>query len=364
MGSVAALLFVIGALVALAALFALWIQVVRRIYRLNRPRAAAIRVRAEDGWELTMFHRAPAVRRFEEPILLCHGLAANHRNLDLEPPFSLALYLADAGFECFAVDWRGTGRSQGAPKGRRPTDYCVDDHILKDAPAFIAEALKRTGAARALWVGHSLGGLIGYGVAQGPQRDSLAGLVTLGSPAFFRYQKHLRHMMRLGRTLAWPFSLRQRVFSVATAPFLGHVTLPLSDIIFNPKHIPPKEQRKIYAQVITSISHKVLVQFTDWMNHDAFRSFDGAIDYREGMKQIRAPLLVAGGASDRLAPREVITAAYEQAGSEDKTLMIFGTQNGDALDYGHGDLIFGVGAPREVYPRIRAWLEARATRTA
>src|SRR5688572_25084897 len=153
MGSLAPILYSVLALILLAGLFALWIRVVRRVYRLNRPRATAIRVHASDGWELTMFHRAPAVRRFEEPILLCHGLAANHRNLDLEPPYSIALYLAEAGFECFAVDWRGTGRSQGAPKGRRASDYCVDDHIQQDAPAFLQEVLRRTGAKKAFWVG-------------------------------------------------------------------------------------------------------------------------------------------------------------------------------------------------------------------
>ncbi len=31
------------------------------------------------------------------------------------------------------------------------------------------------------------------------------------------------------------------------------------------------------------------------------------------------------------------------------------------MDYGHGDLMFGTGAPAEIYPIIRTWLEARAT---
>jgi hypothetical protein len=31
------------------------------------------------------------------------------------------------------------------------------------------------------------------------------------------------------------------------------------------------------------------------------------------------------------------------------------------MDYGHGDLLFGRGAPKEVYPLLRDWLERRAT---
>ncbi|MBX5482452.1 MAG: alpha/beta fold hydrolase [Myxococcaceae bacterium] len=362
MGSASPLLPAIATFIALAALLWLWIQAVRRVYRLNRPRAERIAVTAKDGWSLTAFRRAPATRRFEEPVLLCHGLAANHRNMDLEPPLSLAMYLAEQGFDCYSVDWRGTGRSRGAPKGRRSSDYSVDDHILLDGPAFLNEVLRRTGAQRAFWVGHSLGGLVGYGVAQGPEAAHLAGLVTLGSPAFFRYQPYMHRLLRVARTLAWPWALHQRVFSLLTAPFLGHVTLPLTEVVFNPEHIPPTAQRKIYAQVVSSVGRKVLLQFSDWLDHDAFRSFDRSVDYRAGMARIRIPVLVAGGSSDRLAPPDVVTAAYEVLGSPDKTLMIFGRDNGDRLDYGHGDLIFGLGAPTEVFPRIRDWLAARATR--
>jgi hypothetical protein len=47
--------------------------------------------------------------------------------------------------------------------------------------------------------------------------------------------------------------------------------------------------------------------------------------------------------------------------SEDKTVMLFGRENGDTLDYGHGDLIFGENAPLEVYPRILRWVSERAS---
>ncbi len=73
-------------------------------------------------------------------------------------------------------------------------------------------------------------------------------------------------------------------------------------------------------------------------------------------------MLVIGGSRDRLAPPSCVRSQFEQLGSRDKTLMIFGPENGDRMDYGHGDLIFGEGAPREIYPAILRWLEARATR--
>ena len=41
--------------------------------------------------------------------------------------------------------------------------------------------------------------------------------------------------------------------------------------------------------------------------------------------------------------------------------MLFGRENGDTLDYGHGDLLFGENAPLEVYPRILRWVSDRAS---
>jgi len=98
--------------------------------------------------------------------------------------------------------------------------------------------------------------------------------------------------------------------------------------------------------------------------NDAFRSMDGSVDYREGIRRLRLPLLVSGGSQDRLAPPPVLQAQYDLAGSEDKTLVIFGRDRGDREDYGHADLVYGQGAPAEVYPLIRRWLEEHATRSA
>jgi pimeloyl-ACP methyl ester carboxylesterase len=114
--------------------------------------------------------------------------------------------------------------------------------------------------------------------------------------------------------------------------------------------------------MMSSISRGVLTQFDDWITNDAFRSADRTIDYRAGLPSLTLPVLVMGGSRDRLAPPECLRAQFEVVGSPDKTLIVLGPENGDAMDYGHGDLIFGSGAPSEAYPRILRWLEARATR--
>jgi pimeloyl-ACP methyl ester carboxylesterase len=261
------------------------------------------------------------------------------------------------------VEWRGTGASRVPPPGASRWNFSVDDHIDKDAPAVVEEALRAAAAPQAFWLGHSLGGLIGYAAAQGPLvGGQLRGLLALGSPAFFNYDRLLQHGIRVGLQFAYPHAFRQRLLSISMAPWLGYVTLPMSDVMVNPKHIPPPIQRKVYANVMSSVSRKVMLQFQDWIAHDAFRSFDGKRDYRAGLPRVQVPALVMGGSKDKLSPPVCIRSQYELLGSEDKTLMIFGPENGDGLDYGHGDLLFGSGAPKEVYPRIAAWMESRATR--
>jgi pimeloyl-ACP methyl ester carboxylesterase len=310
---------------------------------------------------LAIHERRAAHRRFEEPVLLCHGLAANRCTFDFEPPYSLAHVLTEAGFDCFCMEWRGIGASRSPPRGRRWPSTTVDEIVTCDAPAAIELALARTGARRVFWIGHSMGGLVGYVAAQGPHGAKLAGLVALGSPVFFRPDPLLRRLLLLGAWFSWPRAFRNEWLSATLAPFLGHVALPLSDLLMNPRHILPPVQRKVYANMMSSMGRQMLVQLHDWSTHDTFRSRDGATDWRAGLARLTLPVLVMGGSMDRLAPPENLRAQYALVGSPDKCLHVFGCERGDKMNYGHGDLLFGTGAPIEVYPEIRAWLSARAT---
>src|SRR5215471_19732440 len=154
-----ALLAVALLLVVLAA----YLAAVRALYRLRCPPPELEWVTTPDGTRLAVHHRRPAVRRFAEPVLLCHGLAANHVNFDFDPPYSLAHVFAAAGFEVFTVDWRGAGASRARRWWQRYL-FDADDLIAQDAPALLAHALARAAAPRAFWVGHSLGALVGYAV--------------------------------------------------------------------------------------------------------------------------------------------------------------------------------------------------------
>jgi pimeloyl-ACP methyl ester carboxylesterase len=351
-----ALLAVALLLVVLAA----YLVAVRAHYRLRSPRPELEWVITPDGTRLAVHRRRPPVRRFVEPVLLCHGLAANHVNFDFDPPHSLAHVLAATGFEVFSVDFRGAGASR-APRVWKKFLYDADDLIAQDGPALLAHVLERTGAPRAFWVGHSLGALVGYGVLGGPHGGRIGGMCAIGAPVYFRHTGWVVRMARLALWMAWPLAFRERLVSIGLAPFLGRVTLPLTEILLNPKAIAPKVLRKMYCNLVSSMGYRLLRQLDDWGRNDVFRSRDGKVDYRERLRAVTTPVLVLGGSQDALATPQAVLGQAELLASGDKTVMLFGRENGDTLDYGHGDLLFGENAPVEVYPRIVRWVSDRAS---
>src|SRR5687767_7035056 len=112
-------LILLAVLAVVLAALGTWVYLrsVRHLYRLRHDRPERKTVRCGDGWELSIYHRPSTHRRYREPLLLCHGLAANHYNWDFDPPYSPARVFAEAGFECYSVDWRGTLGSMRAPAG-------------------------------------------------------------------------------------------------------------------------------------------------------------------------------------------------------------------------------------------------------
>ena len=90
--------WLLAGVLLMGAVNVLWLVLVRWWYRLRAPPPERLTTRCQDGWELSVYLRRAPTRRFEEPVLLCHGLAANRYTFDFEPPYSLSHVLAEAGF--------------------------------------------------------------------------------------------------------------------------------------------------------------------------------------------------------------------------------------------------------------------------
>ncbi|MDT0632003.1 alpha/beta hydrolase [Rubrivirga sp. S365] len=102
-----------------------------------------------------------------EPVVLGHGYLMTSALWDRQ-----AEALAEAGYRAVRLDWRGQGRSEVTAGGYDPWGLAADALALAD----------RLGLERFHWVGHSMGGYVGYRLAlRAPRR--VASLVQIGTAA-------------------------------------------------------------------------------------------------------------------------------------------------------------------------------------
>lgn len=344
--------------IVLAGAVLLWVGFVRQRHSLASSAHGATRleVQTADGWVIHAYHRAPRVRLFEEPVVLCHGFANDFSFLEFLPPQNVAQFLTNLGFDTYSIDHRGDRSS-------RPPDWFVDatfdDLVQYDIPAILKTVVAHSKRERVLWVGHSLGGLLG--LVSAAVNPTIAAICTIGSPFFFRMKTLLR-VLRVGQWLS-PGGL-------FPLDFMGGVLAPLAGLVkadklgaltANVRNIDLKSQTALLANGTSPLWRGVLRQLEDWARHDAFRSVDGTIDYRAQARALQIPVLVVAGTVDQLAPLSMSREYYETLTTSDKVFVGCGREYGHVEDYGHGDLIIGRLAHREVYPVIGDWLMQHAT---
>ena len=114
----------------------------------------------EDGWRIALHVYEPSGGKARRhPVVLCHGLAANHMAFDAHADTSLARHLASRGYVAIAVDLRGHGHSERPTRdGERRFGWSFDEYLQFDVPAAIAYAKRTSGASTVHWIGHSMAG--------------------------------------------------------------------------------------------------------------------------------------------------------------------------------------------------------------
>ena len=322
------------------------------VYRLHPAHDELRFARTQDGWRVAVSRRVPRGQPRFPPVLLCHGLSVNRASLDFGiPRYSLALALANAGFDAFALDLRG----HGASRRGSPHAWSFDTYLSQDIPAAIEEVRAATGADRVLWVGHSQGALLGL-VAAGMYPARIGGVVALAPPTHFHAHEALRKLL--------PYAFLatgrgHRFLARAATPIAGWFHPGLAQFAWNTRNIDRRVYRQVLANVVEDVPAQVLKQFLEWMRRDRFTSLDGLTDYRAGLSGARQPALFVSGAVDLLAPPAAVRAGYELWSGE-KEYWNAGRDAGLSTDYGHSDLIFGRSAPDEIFPRVVTWLAAHS----
>jgi pimeloyl-ACP methyl ester carboxylesterase len=319
------------------------------------------RVRTGDGVHVQLHRFRPrAEHAHGEPVILVHGLGANHRNLALDDTYGVAQVLAGQGYDCWALDLRGCGASD-VP--REPWNF--DHHARLDVPAALDHILARTGFDRLHWIGHSMGGMLFYAVAgAGGQGPRIASAVTLGSPVRFfrsrgfealalRQRNRLSHLVRRldGRPL-----LRWAI------PLLVFVPRRLLELQINIEQADRRVLRSASTTAVSPVGVRLLLHFADWIVNRRWTSEDQRTDYRASIAEITTPTLVVAGSLDRLCPPWMVKLAFDLLPGGDNQFLEAGPVSGLRAGYSHIDLVFGRNAPAEIFPRIVGWLGNHSAR--
>jgi pimeloyl-ACP methyl ester carboxylesterase len=333
-------------------------------YREPLPKEAEVHhPRTPDGWELVMVRYAAQPEAKGRPVLLCHGINANGRNMDLDAKHSIARWFAAHGREAWTISMRRAGTYYGPDGGTTPLpkpENGFDELVDQDLTTAVAYVRKVTGAPLIDYVGHSLGGMVGYGYL-GRGGEGIGAVAILGSP------------MRLD--LGGPADML--VVNVAGMlnpnwwiPIKGAspMAIPMNDLIkdnlqelllFNPENTSQETMKKLAMEGAEDVSVELLQQLAGMIKTGSLMSRDGTRDYRAALAGVTAPVLVVAGKRDRMANVPAVKAGYRALGGP-KEWKLVGVENGAHADYAHMDLVLGDRADTEVWPAVLDFFERHA----
>jgi alpha-beta hydrolase superfamily lysophospholipase len=314
----------------------------------------------DDGWRIALHrYRARADTPRRHPVVLCHGLAANHLGFDLAPEVSLARRLAAIGFDVFALDLRGHGASDRATlRGPHRWGFSFDDYLHRDVPAVLSKVLATSGAPALHWVGHSMGGILLYAQLAALGASKLVSGIAIGSTLDYSSSSSGFHkslwLRPIGKYV--PAVPLGRAMALG-APFTGRFATAFERFNVWPDNVDPVLVRRLHAEVFGTVSTPVLLQLGTAFTPGGLRSADGSRRYLDDLRAANvttAVLALVGDRDEQCPPgaSELTLAALRGQ----TRLAEFGIAHGHVSHYGHFDLIIGKRAPIEVWPTIEAWL--------
>lgn len=297
--------------------------------------------RTEDGWTLPL-RRYPAEG---PPVVLVHGMSANHLTWDYREEVSLAWALQQAGFDVWVLSLRGDPETI-APDRRAARRFGFTEHALLDLPAAVDEVLARSGAEQVLWVGHSMGGMLLYAWL-GSWPDTVAAGVTVCSPARFSGVLWTHRLLR-GLPPGLAVRLQSPMIVDLTAP-LGRSS-PLIGQVAVRENLDWAVVRGLSQQAMEPVPRALARDALHWLRAGELQDLDG----NPWLVPAEVPVLALAASRDRIAPPEDALAACEVL--PDCEARLLGVEGGLSVDYGHVDPLLGRTAATEVYPIIVEWL--------
>lgn len=309
---------------------------------------------ADDGWTGTVRHYRPVGAPLDAPpVLLVHGMGANHANFDFRPEVSLAAYLAERGWDVWVPELRGDPGAV-APSRRAARRWTFDDLALRDVPAVLDAVQGATGRDQVTWVGHSMGGMLLY-TTLATTPDRVAAGVAIASPATLAEPAPI---YGLARALRWalggsaPLPVRPLGRGLGA---LGKGS-PVLRTLANPDNVDRRMAVGLLSHALTDLPRPLGRQVVAWVRAGALVRVDGAPWLPDSL-DTDAPVLLLGASVDRIVPAANVAAGCDRIPRCRYELL--GVEGGYPRDYGHVDAVVGTDARDVLYPRVAAFLEAQ-----
>ncbi len=340
---------------------ATWAHLKFWVGRLTRPTRydEEHRIASSDGSAFELRRLKPSEPAADlPPVMLVHGIAINHRNLDPDERLSLARQLRADGRDVWLLTLR-CGRPDLSFGEIRKASF--EALASRDVPEAAQEVLRRSGHKQLDYIGFSMGGILLYAtLGRSLPSEWLRKVVILGSPARVRIiVPGFGWMCRLpGWFYFWNAPLRP--LSQMTAFAAEWFDTPIHRLSV---HLP--NARRGYVQVfmtdaVQSIPAPLLRDFGLWAYRDGVIRLADGLDVLQGLRAATQPLLMIAGSRDRLAPPSALQPAFDAWGADrdgvEKSLRVVGKRHGHPDDYGHADLAIGERCEAEVNPAVREFL--------
>lgn len=307
----------------------------------------------DDGWTLAITAYTPADKvnkNHAYPVLLCHGLGSNRFAYGIDDEHSLALYLVEQGYDVYAVDLRGHGRSEKPGQYGKKWGWGFNEYCDHDIPTAIDAVLERASAAKLHFIGHSMGGILLYAHTAVANPKIQSG-ITLASTLDYSQDKSVfKALIKLtplchlvpSIPVHWP-----ALFSSWASQYSRKFIDP---VLVYPKNVATETFRKMASNAMHPVSNKVLIELTRAINGKGMTSSNGR-GYIEQLKEkgYAFPILAITGEGD-------IQCTPKAGGLFGTHWKSFGRSYGHQEHYGHDDLVMGRNARTEVWPSISEWL--------
>jgi pimeloyl-ACP methyl ester carboxylesterase len=298
--------------------------------------------KTEDGWKLPIYYfkNLPLEKIKKPPIILLHGIGANHRMMNLSKDHSLALYLSERGFDVYSCTFRGSTPSfHPNPKDHSASIGTISE---KDIPSIIEAVKNHSKSSKVYWVGHSMGALSAMIHLSRSQRTDVVGFVSLGGPNFFPHKpRKSPHWLTFVSSL--PLKKIAKVFF-----FTGGIPGPWERWFYDPESTSPKILKKLLFHGTENISMNLSRDIKSWVKTTQIMSIPG-LEWNQVLHQFKIPSYWIAGEEDRVSPPWSLECGMSSLGSKRKDF-----ESLPAL--GHACLILSDRARYNVYPRVYEFL--------